>query len=215
MPRTIVHLVRHGEVHNPDGVLYGRLPTYRLSERGQAMARRVAERLVADPRADVVTVVSSPLQRAQETAAPIAAEYGLDVRSDDRLIEAGNRLEGMRLGQGMRGVLRWEVLRHAGNPFRPSWGEPYVEQKQRMFAAIDDARRRAAGHEAVLVSHQSPIWITRLAIAGRPLWHDLRARQCALASVTSLTFDGATLVAHDYAEPAADLIGATAQVPGA
>jgi broad specificity phosphatase PhoE len=71
---TVVHLLRHGEVHNPEGVLYGRLPGYQLSERGQQMALRAAEALSGH---DIAVVTASPLERAQQTAAPIAAVHGL------------------------------------------------------------------------------------------------------------------------------------------
>ena len=136
MTLTKVHLLRHGEVHNPEGVLYGRLPGYRLSERGEQMAMRVAE---AVAERDVVRLVSSPLERAQQTAAPIAEKLGLDVVTDDRVIEAENIFEGLTFGVGdgsLRHVRHWKHLR---NPFRPSWGEPYVDQVERIRAAMDDA----------------------------------------------------------------------------
>jgi broad specificity phosphatase PhoE len=158
--RTTVHLLRHGEVHNPEGVLYGRLEGYRLSERGQRMAQAVADDL---SRGDVVAVVSSPLQRAQETAAPLARLLEVEVSTDDRLVEAGNLFEGMVLGDG-RGVLRSPAhWRHLWNPFRPSWGESYRDIAARMQAAVADARDAARGHEVVCVSHQLPIWTARSA----------------------------------------------------
>ena len=83
--RTMVHLVRHGEVENPAGLLYGRLPDYHLSDLGREMAARVAEHLRGR---DVVYLVSSPLERAQETAAPLAETLGLPVVIDERVIEA-------------------------------------------------------------------------------------------------------------------------------
>ena len=83
--QTIVHVMRHGEVHNPDKILYGRLPDYHLSERGQAQARAVADWLSLR---DITHVVASPLERAQETAAPIAAHKGLVVNTDHELIES-------------------------------------------------------------------------------------------------------------------------------
>lgn len=213
MPRTTVHLVRHGEVHNPDGILYGRLPGYGLSERGHAMATSVAAAL-ADH--DVVRVVASPLQRAQETAAPLAETLGLEVGTDERLIEADNRFEGRRLaGAGPRELLDPAILRHLYNPLTPSWGEPFTQQRDRMFAAIAAARQAAEGHEVVLVSHQSPIWAVRRALQRKPLWHDPRTRECSLASVTSLTFDGDRLVGHVYSEPAAALLPGASAVPGA
>jgi broad specificity phosphatase PhoE len=199
---TTVHLLRHGEVANPDGVLYGRLPGYHLSDNGRAMAELAAKALAGR---DIVALRSSPMERAQETAAPVADVLGLSVTVDDRLIEASNVFEGRRVAGG-DGVFRdLRFYRHFVNPFRPSWGEPYAEVVARMRAAIDEAREEAAGHEAVLVSHQLPIWEIRLAAEGRRLWHDPRRRQCALASLTSFTFEGGRLVSIGYSEPAASL----------
>lgn len=218
MVSTTVHLLRHGEVHNPQGVLYGRLPGYRLSERGLAMAALVADDLAGvagGARRDVTVVVASPLQRARETAGPLAEAFGLSVGTDDRLIEAENHFEGLTFGSGA-GSLRhpghWPYLR---NPFRPSWGEPYAQQVARMAAAVHAARVAAQGHEAVLVSHQLPIWVTRLSLEGRPLWHDPRRRQCSLASLTSLRFEDDRLVGIGYREPAAALLPGASSVPGA
>lgn len=200
---TVVHLLRHGEVHNPGGVLYGRLPGFLLSERGEEMAQRAAQAL-SDR--DLVYVVSSPLERAQQTAAPIAAVHGLDVATDARLIEAGNVFEGQRVGVG-DGVLRTpSAWRHLWNPFRPSWGEPYVEIADRMSDAVLAARDQARGREAVIVSHQLPIWVARLHAENRRLWHDPRSRECSLASLTSLHFEGDRLAAVSYSEPAGDLL---------
>ncbi len=196
--KTVVHLLRHGEVHNPEKVLYGRLPGYRLSETGEAMALAAAEWL-ADK--GLTHVVSSPLERAQQTAAPIAGKLDLPIETDDRLIEAGNAFEGLRVGVGdgaLRSPQHWWKLR---NPMRPSWGEPYVEIAARMLAAVEAARDTARGHEAVLVSHQLPIWTLRLHLTGRRYVHDPRRRQCSLASVTSVTYDGDRLRGVTYAEP--------------
>ncbi len=180
---AIVHLVRHGEVENPGRVLYGRIPGFGLSDTGRQMAKAAADYLAGR---DVAALRSSPLQRALETAEPIEAELGLAVMVDDRLIEPWNYFEGMRFGVGdgaLGNPRHWLALR---NPFRPSWGEPYREVADRMLAAARDAASSAAGHEAVLVSHQMPIWIARRAAEGRRLWHDPRRRECALGSVTSL-----------------------------
>ena len=207
---TVVHLLRHGEVFNPEKVLYGRLPGYLLSETGEAMALAAAEWL-SDK--GITRVVSSPLERAQQTAAPIAGKLDLPIEVDDRLIEAGNAFEGLRVGVGdgtLRSPQHWWKLR---NPFRPSWGEPYVEIAARMLAAVEAARDAARGAAAVCVSHQLPIWTLRLHLEGRRYAHDPRRRQCGLASVTSLTYDGDHFVGLSYAEPA----GATDPdaVPGA
>ncbi|RBQ21725.1 histidine phosphatase family protein [Spongiactinospora rosea] len=199
---TVVHLLRHGEVHNPGGVLYGRLPGYHLSDAGRRMAEMVAA-AVADR--DVSLLVSSPMERAQETAAPLSEKLGVPIGTDERLIEAVNVFQGVPIRPG-EGVFRNpRHYRHFWNPFRPSWGERYVDVLARMRAVIDDARRDARGHEAVLVSHQLPIWIIRLAAEGRRLWHDPRRRQCGLASLTSFTFEGDRLASVGYSEPAGSL----------
>ena len=201
--RTTVHVLRHGEVHNPTGVLYGRLPDFHLSERGRAMADRAAQAL-ADR--DLSHVIASPLDRAQETAAPIALTHGLEIVTDPRVIEVDNVFEGQRVGVG-DGVLRQpSAWRHLWNPFTPSWGEPYDELAARMSEAIGSARDMARGHEAVIVSHQLPIWIARLHAENRRLWHDPRKRECSLASLTSFEFDGDRLATIGYSEPAADLL---------
>ena len=200
---TVVHLLRHGEVHNPAGILYGRLPGYHLSNTGRQMAELVAKAL-ADR--DIVLIASSPLERARETAAPLAERLGLEVKIDDRLIEADNVFQGHRIGVG-RGVLRSpRHYRYLWNPFRPSWGEPYIDVVRRMKTVIDESRAAARGHEAVLVSHQLPIWVIRLAAERRRLWHDPRRRQCALASLTTLTFEGDRLISIGYSEPAGALL---------
>jgi broad specificity phosphatase PhoE len=205
-PRTVVHLIRHGEVANPTGVLYGRLPDFHLSDLGREMAARLAD--WSDGR-DVAHLVSSPLERARETMAPIAERTGLEVTIDDRVIEASNLFEGRVFGVGDGALRRPQVWWMLRNPMRPSWGEPYRGIADRMHAAMADARDRAAGHEAVIVSHQLPVWVARLAAEGRRRYmHDPRRRQCSLASVTSFTYAGADLVTVGYTEPAADLLPA-------
>ena len=214
MARTTIHLMRHGEVHNPGGILYGRLPGYHLSTLGHQMAQQVADVLSASGH-DITRVITSPLERARETGAPTAAAFGLAPTTDPRLIEAGNSFEGVAVNRN-----RW-ILAHPAywgsyvNPLRPSWGEPYREIVERMRGAVVAALDVAEGHEALLVSHQLPIWSLRLFLEGRPLAHDPRRRQCALASLTSLTFEDRTLVGLAYWEPAGDLLRqARDMVPG-
>lgn len=201
--RTRVHLLRHGEVHNPTGVLYGRLPGFLLSDLGHAMAERIADVL---GERDVTVVTASPLERAQQTARPLAARRGLGVGTDGRLVEAGNVFEGLTFGVGDGSLKRPAQWIHLRNPFRPSWGEPYEAQAARMLAAMATARDLARGHEAVLVSHQSPIWIVRSKVEGRRLWHDPRSRECTLASLTTFTYAGDEIVDVGYSEPARDLL---------
>lgn len=202
--QTIVHLLRHGEVHNPQGVLYGRRDGFHLSELGNRMAQRIAD-TVGDR--DIVHLRSSPLERAQETAAPLAALRGLTPVLDPRVIESANKFEGISFGAGaMTFVKRPTLLRHMYNPFTPSWGEPYDDIAARMLAAVYDARDEARGHEAVVVSHQLPIWTTRLFVEKKSYLHHPKKRQCTLCSLTSLHFDGDRLTRVSYSEPAGDLI---------
>ncbi len=195
--RTVVHVMRHGEVHNPEGLLYGRLPDYHLSERGRAQAQAVADWLAGR---DIVHVVASPLERAQETAAPIAAHHGLAVHTDDELIESHNVFEGQRVSPGdgaLRDPRNWWHLR---NPRQPTWGEPYAQIAARMRAAIERARAAAVGHEAVCVSHQLPVETLRRSMNDQPLHHFPTRRLCNLASLTSFYFDGSEYVGWGYAE---------------
>jgi broad specificity phosphatase PhoE len=206
---TVVHLLRHGEVYNPGGILYGRLPGFHLSEDGRLMAKAATGFLAGR---DVVLLRSSPLDRARETAAPLAAQFGLEPEIDERLIEPTNVYEGTTFGVGS-GALRHPVdWRYLYNPFRPSWGEPYKSIAARMLAAVADAARAARGHEVVCVSHQLPIFTARRAVEGQHLWHDPRRRQCALASVTSFRYLGDTIASVSYAEPAGS---GPPQTPGA
>ncbi len=202
-PDTIVHLLRHGEVHNPEGILYGRRDGFLLSGLGRQMAEKVAD-AVADR--DITHLRSSPLERAQETASPLALALGLEVTTDKRVIESSNKFEGAQFGAGRNALKNPANWRYLWNPFKPSWGEPYREIVGRMMAAIHDAREAALGHEAVIVSHQLPIWTTRLHVEGRSFLHDPRKRQCTLCSLTSLQFVGDRLTQVSYSEPAGDLI---------
>ncbi len=201
--KTTVHLMRHGEVHNPGGVLYGRRSGFHLSDLGREMAQTVADAIKTR---DVTHLRVSPLERAQETAAPVASVFGLEIVTDERVIESSNVFEGKGFGPGdgtLRNPRNW---RHLWNPLRPSWGEPYKEVAARMMAAVHDARDVARGHEAVIVSHQLPIWTTRLFVEKRSYLHDPRKRQCTLCSLTSLNFTGDRLTSVSYSEPAGHLI---------
>ena len=216
MATTTVHLLRHGEVHNPQGVLYGRLPGFHLSERGQAMAQRIAEHFTSlTPTPDLAAVIASSLQRAQETATPLAQAFGLQIQTDDRVIEAENYFEGMTFGVGDGSLKHPRHWRKIYNPFKPSWGEPYKQQVARVLGAVHDARDANPGRESLIVSHQLPIWITRLHLENKHLWHDPRKRQCSLASLTSLVFQDTQLVDIRYSEPAADLLPGASAVAGA
>lgn len=201
----IVHVMRHGQVDNPDGVLYGRLDGFGLSELGHQMAERMAHHWAHVP---LTHLRCSPLQRAQETMAPTAALFPeLDVVNDDRVIEADNVFEGKVFGASNKTLRDPGMLRHVWNPLRPSWGEAYVDIAARMRAALADAAGAAgAGGQALVVSHQLSIWIARCDAEGRRFAHDPRRRECTLTSVTSFTYRDGRVTDVSYAEPAADLL---------
>ncbi|WP_202565825.1 histidine phosphatase family protein [Agreia sp. COWG] len=204
MVASQIHLVRHGEVFNPQRVLYGRLPNFGLSDLGHEMARAAAAQLVERRRA-VSALYASPLQRTQESAQPVSEAFELPIVTDPRIIEPTNRFEGMSM-RGRQSALKnprtWPWLR---NPTVPSWGEPYASIRTRMLAAMNDAYNSVDSGDVVLVSHQLPIWTTHLAIAGRPLFHDPRKRRCELSSVTSFERVGNRFVEVGYVDPAAHL----------
>jgi broad specificity phosphatase PhoE len=200
----IVHLLRHGHVHNPGHVLYGRLPNYRLSAVGEEMAHAAADALKDDGH-DIARIVSSPLLRAQQTARALGDAFGIPIETDDRLIESANSFEGEKVRPIAKWLLHPTRLWSVRNPFRPSWGEPYAEIRDRMMDAVFDAARVEPTRETVLVSHQLPIWITRLAAEGRRLAHDPRKRSCSLASLTSLTIEEGKVVDVQYSTPASHI----------
>lgn len=207
MSITTVHLMRHGEVDNPEGVLYERLPGFGLTPQGKEMTEMTALWL-ADTERDIATIIASPLQRAQESAAPAAEIFNLQVQTDPRLTEAGNEFRGQRINHGkiLANPKYWPLY---WAPWLPSWGEHYRDITSRMFRAVSHARHiTPEGRECLVVSHQLPIWMLRRLVEGKSLVHDPRKRQCALASVTSFHFDGATLIGWEYVSPAEELLAA-------
>jgi len=203
MAQTI-HFVRHGEVYNPEKILYGLQPGWRLSDRGNEMAAVIGE---WSTKLNLGAIHSSPLQRAQETVAPILAKHNLPLTTDKNLIEATNIFEGKKFELGS-GVLRHpSSWRYLYNPWKPSWGEPYEQLISRMLKGLFSARDAAGGKDAICVSHQLPIWILRSAVEGRRLLHDPRKRECTLASVTSFELDDEGMISSvSYSEPAKHLL---------
>jgi broad specificity phosphatase PhoE len=189
-----VHLVRHGEVENPKGVIYGRLPGYHLSERGLRQAEAAAQRL--EDR-DIGAVWASPMERAQETAQPIAEVHGLGVVTDERLNESLTKVEGV--GSNWLSFLaspqHWWSFR---NPLKPTWGESFSDIRDRMLAAIGDALAAAAGRELVVVSHQTPVLVARLSLAKSrvPPW--LAMSSCRTGSVSTLVLEDGKVASSSY-----------------
>lgn len=208
MPADLIHLVRHGEVHNPTRVLYGRLPEFHLSERGRRMAALAAESLSGHP---IASVMASPLIRTRESAQPWLDLFSLELGIDDRLIEPSNLFEGSNIRRAIRAnpLLAHRLI----NPWKPSWGEPFTSIADRMMTAVADAHTSVERGEAVLVSHQLPIWMVARTVQGKPLATDPRRRRCSLSSITTLAWDAGAgrsrtgaFVEVDYQEPAAALL---------
>lgn len=218
-----VHVMRHGEVENPERIVYGRLPEYHLSALGQKMVRMSAEEFkrMSDEGANIVYLAMSPLTRTRESAAPITELLGLEGYPDERVIEADNHFEGLHVNREelLKNPRHWP---HLLNPLRPSWGEPFTHQAHRMAEAIKDAGAQAlarggSGAEAIVVSHQLPIWMARRSAEGKFLPHDPRTRQCNLASITTFEFDDLWSPQRpkiSYKEPAAPLYSGVIQLPG-
>jgi len=201
VPADLIHLVRHGEVHNPEGVLYGRITGYHLSDLGHRMAELAAASLEGHP---ITGLWASPLLRTQESAAPWASRFGLEIVNDERLIEPPNVFEGVNIRRELR--RNPLLIRHLRNPARPSWGEPFVSIRNRMMEAVADIHAATESGEAVVVSHQLPIWMVARTVAGKPLATDPRRRRCSLSSITTLAHDGNRFVEVDYQEPAGELL---------
>jgi len=204
MPAQQIHLVRHGEVHNPDHVLYGRLEGFGLSELGHRMAATAAEALQREG-APVRGLVASPLQRTRESAAPWAEAFGLPVQVDERLIEPTNKYEGRRASFGVKNLAVPAEWPWVVNPLKPSWGEAYVSIAARMLSAVEEAWASVDEGDVVLVSHQLPIWMVHRSVTGARLFHDPRRRRCSLSSITTLERRGDAFVEVAYRDPAAAL----------
>ena len=206
MPADRIHLIRHGEVHNPGGVLYGRLPHFRLSDLGHEMAKSAATTVaekVAEQGSSVVKLLASPLLRTQESAAPVADEFGLEVHTDQRLIEPYNIFEGRKL-TASHILIRPHLYYHLRNPQKPSWGEPYEAIAARMMEAIEEAWNSVDSGDVVIVSHQLPIVMVQLTLAGKPLAHNPKQRRCSLSSITTLERRGDKFVEVGYVDTAAN-----------
>jgi broad specificity phosphatase PhoE len=201
VPADLIHLVRHGEVHNPDGVLYGRIEGFHLSERGHAKAELAAASLAGH---DIRALWASPLQRTQESAAPWAKRFDLEIATDPRLIEPTNSFEGLNIRRELR--RRPWLARYLINPSKPSWGEPFVSIRNRMMATLADIHQTTEGGEAVVVSHQLPIWMVARTVQHKRLATDPRNRRCSLSSITTIQKRGDEFVEVDYQEPAKELL---------
>ena len=199
MPATRIHLVRHGEVHNPDGVLYGRLPNFPLSDLGHQMAREAAT-LLKDSGSKVTRLIASPLERTMQSAKPIAETFNVPIETEELIIEPTNVFEGH--STNLATIARNpKFLLKLYNPFKPSWGEPFIQIQDRMVKAMQKAWEETSAGEVVMVSHQLPIWMVHRFASGQRLSHDPRKRRCELSSITSFVFTSGELIEVEYRDP--------------
>lgn len=202
-----IHLVRHGEVFNPDGVLYGRSAGFGLSDLGKTMASLTSQTLLQD-RDMIGALWVSPLQRTRESAAVLVEELDIEPQYEDRLLEAQNHFEGKVLAREIRNPASWRFL---WNPARPSWGEKYTEILARMKHAIKEASDSVDGKDIVFVTHQLPIWMVHRHVQRERLWHNPQHRRCSLSSITTLSFSDQAnerfpFIETEYREPASQLL---------
>lgn len=170
------------------------------------MAELAAAELVRRESADgrrISRIVSSPLERAQESASPISAAFGLPVELSDGLIEASSRLEGGQFSMSLAILAKPQAWRYLVNPLRPSWGEAFSDVADRMTTEMSAALDSADGGDVVMVSHQLPIWMAHRVAVGKPLFHDPRKRRCALSSITTFERRGNRMVEIGYTDPVA------------
>ncbi|MEY3561797.1 MAG: hypothetical protein RL068_949 [Actinomycetota bacterium] len=209
MPASRLHLVRHGEVFNPNGVLYERIDGFGLSDLGHQMAQAAANELAGLNR-PITRLLASPLQRTKESAAPIENLFGLPLTEEPRVIEPWNRFAGLKVGLGAL-LVKPSIALHLYNPYRPSWGEPFDAIAERMNRAALDAWNSVDSGDVVIVSHQLPIWMLYRSSQGLALPHNPRNRRCSLSSITSFEVSDGKLVEIGYREPGLELAEALRQ----
>lgn len=207
MQATTIHFVRHGEVENPNHVLYERLPGFHLSNRGLKMARATAKYIATVPQMRTISAIySSPLERTQETAQQIASALQIGpIILDKRLIEAENNFRGKRIGYGEGALWKNNNWKLVSNLWKPSWGESYKSIAARVGDFAREQVKNHPGEQIVAVTHESPIWSYRHLLETGHAEHNMLLRKTALASITSITFDCANMnvLSITYVDPAA------------
>lgn len=179
-PTTLL-FVRHAEVHNPDRVLYGRLARFPIGPTGRAQAEAVAAYLSGR---DLAAIYSSPLLRARQTAAAIAAHHPTATRHVSALVhEVGTSWQGTRFTEFPPGFSTYANG-------RGDLDESLEQVRARMERFVALARRRHAGQQIVCVSHGDPITVLRVALSGRPLTVEaIRGADYAqLCSITEVVY---------------------------
>ena len=163
---TTFHLVRHAAHDRVGTVLCGRMPGVHLGTLGKAQAERLAERFANE---DVASIHSSPLERAVETAEPIAArlEQSLEICEDIAEIDfgawSGTSFEALAQDP------RWSAWNNARSNSRPPYGETMLEAQARIVGALEQLRSHYADRSVILVSHSDVIKAALLYHLGLPI----------------------------------------------
>ncbi len=183
MNRTI-HLVRHAEVDNPKGLVYASLPGFPLSPLGRRQAAETADMLAGK---SPLAVVTSPLDRAVETASAIADAAGTSISIDERLTEwaLAERWAGAAWDD-LPAIFPGEVEAYLAQPTRLDFSSESIESvATRVIESVRDHTSSAGRGDVVFVSHQDPVQATRLSLTGRPL-EDLHVDKPGHGSIVSL-----------------------------
>lgn len=192
---TIIHVVRHGDVHNPTKVFYGRIPRYRLSDLGQEQAAAAGRYLADRP---LAAVVASPQLRARQTAAAIAASHDLPVKRSRLINEIHSPHQGRPIAElDAEGWVLYEDL--------PPGYETPTEVLARVLRLIARLRQQYPAQEVAIVSHGDIVLAVRFWVEGITFTDDSKNRvrlYPATASITTLTFrNGAERPTMDYVQP--------------
>ncbi len=179
-------LIRHGENDFvKTGKLAGQLPEIHLNEKGRQQAEELAQALENLP---IKALYSSPLERARETAAPLAAKLGLDVQIRPGLIETGIGAWAGKELKALRKLPEWKVVQDAPSRFRFPEGESFIECQARLVSEIESIVKAHVREDIIAcVSHSDPIKLITAYYLGMPLDHFQRLG-CDTASVTVFLF---------------------------
>lgn len=181
-------------MHNPQDILYGRLPRFRLSEQGRRQAEYTACFLAGRP---VSAIYTSPLLRARQTAEMLASHFpGVDVRRSQLLLETRTAYQGSPNSIIQPGFSFYEPLRDPSD-------ETMADIFDRMMRFLRQIARRHAGETVVAVSHADPITIMRVGLRGLPLTAQNLHRELypQRASVTQVTLEPGRPLHLAYFDP--------------
>jgi probable phosphomutase (TIGR03848 family) len=184
-PWTVLLLVRHGLTPTTGKVLPGRAPGLHLSDDGRKQADAAAQRIARVPK--IAAIYSSPLERARETAAPLARARRMPIRIERGLLECDfGGWTGRKLDE-LRKKPEWDVVQRHPSAFRFPDGESFTEMQTRITGALARLVAQHPGRVVVAVSHADPIKAAVAHALGMPL--DLFQRVViGTASITAIAY---------------------------